>query len=152
MKRTTIAFLFFAVSAQLAGAADRGAAMKRAQEAIRDTLARFTAAEGAANAIDAAACFDSDASLLPPSGPPLRGREEIEKRFRAVYSGAARNVTFEVDETWVMDNWAMSRGIVKGEAKLRADGSARPIQDKYLMLLKKHGDRWEIHTMSWNPF
>jgi uncharacterized protein (TIGR02246 family) len=131
-------------------AADRSAEMKKAHAAISATLARFAAADTAGDAAAVAGCFDGDASLLPPSGPPLRGRDDIKVRYLALHMNAGRTVTIKADETWVMDDWAMSRGTISGESRSKSGGPPRPIRDTYLMMLKRRGDRWEIFSYAWS--
>lgn len=154
MKRIfTLGIALAIAAAGVANAADKNDERKKKHlAAIQATLSQLAAADASGDAVLAARQFDSDANLMPPGGPPLRGRDEIEKLYRGMSSTAVRKISIDAEETWVMDDWAASRGTIRGEATYRDGQKTRPVNDKYLMLLKRSGERWEIVSLAWNPF
>jgi ketosteroid isomerase-like protein len=125
---------------------------KKAHAAVLATLTQLASADASGDAVLAARQFDGNANLMPPGGPPIRGRDEIEKLYRAMSATAVRKISIDSEEMWIMDDWAASRGVIRGEATYRDGKGTRPVNDKYLMMLQRSGDRWEIVSLAWNPF
>ena len=95
-----------------------------------------------------AQCYEEDAWFLPSSGQPVKGREDIARRYQAIFAGNSPRVPMESEELWVMEDWAVSRGATRGPgARQNARG---PVKNRYVITLKRHRDAWEIHSLAWN--
>ena len=132
----------------LVAASDNAADQARAHQEIKGLLSRMAIAEKAGDALAIAQLYEGDAMLLPSSGQPVRGREDIAKRYQAIFAGKSPRLPLEAEELWVLDDLAVSRGAT------RAPGPRHnikgPVRNRYVMTLKRHGDAWEIHSLVWN--
>jgi len=148
MRRVLSLLLLFGCSSLLA-ARDNAAEQAKAHQDIKGLLSRMASAEKAGDAAALAQLYEGDAVLLPSSGEPVRGREEIAKRYQAIFAGNNPRLPLDAEELWVLDDLAVSRGTT------RAPGPKRnvkgPVRNRYVMTLKRHGDAWEIHSLVWNP-
>jgi uncharacterized protein (TIGR02246 family) len=135
-------------AATLSGARDNPTDQTRARQEIRSLLGRLANAEKAGDAALLAQCYESDAWFLPSSGEPVRGREDIARRYQAIFTGNSARLPLESEELWVMDDWAVSRGATRGPGPRQ--NTRGPVRNRYVMTLKRHGDAWEIHSLVWN--
>jgi uncharacterized protein (TIGR02246 family) len=146
--RQTVSLLLWLGGAALAAAADNAAEQAKARNEIQSLLGRLAAAESVGDAVAVAQCYAGDALLLPSSGEPVKGREDILKRYQAIFAGRTPRLPLESEELWVLDDLAVSRGTT------RAPGPRRnvkgPVRYRYVMTLKRRGDGWEIHSLVWN--
>lgn len=147
--RRVFLFLLLLGSSNPAAARDHAAEQARARQEIKGLLTRMASAEKAGDAAALAQLYESDAMLLPSSGEPVRGREDIAKRYQAIFTGSMPRLALEAEEVWILDDLAVSRGAT------RAPGPRRnvkgPVRNRYVMTLKRRGDAWEIHSLVWNP-
>ncbi len=151
--RVSLAALALTVAAvSVARPADRGAEQKRWQQQVQALFDKLIAADRAGDAATVASCYEDQGMLLPPTGAPVKGREEIRKRYEAMFATASLDVTMKSEELWVFEDWAISRGTTMGRSVSKAQGGApRAVHDKYLMVLKRDGGEWVIHNLMWSP-
>lgn len=148
MRHVFSLFLLIGCSS-LVAARDNPSPQTRAHQEIKGLLSRMADAEKAGDAAAVAQFYEGDAMLLPSSGEPVRGRQDIAKRYQAIFAGKTPRLPLEAEELWILDDLAVSRGAT------RAPGTRRnvkgPVRSRYVMTLKRHGDAWEIHSLVWNP-
>ena len=133
----------------LAAAGDNAADQIKAHQEIKGLLSRMANAERAGDAAAVAQFYEGDATLLPSSGEPVRGREGIARRYQAIFAGNTPRLPLDAEELWVLDDLAISRGTTRAPGpRQNAKG---PVRNRYVMTLKRHGDAWEIHSLVWNP-
>ena len=147
MRRTITLLLLLGLTA-LAGARDNAADQARARQEIKGLLGRMATAEQAGDAAAVALCYDDDGMLLPSSGEPVKGRENITRRYQAIFAGKTPRLPLESEELWVMDDWAVSRGVTRGPATRKSLKGA--VRNRYVMTLKRRGDSWEVQSLVWN--
>jgi uncharacterized protein (TIGR02246 family) len=124
------------------------AAQAKAHKDVQMLLAKMANAEKSGDVSTLSGCFEGDGMLLPSSGEPVRGREGIAKRYQAIFVGNMPRLPLESEELWVLDDWAVSRGVTRAaSAKKGVKGAVR---NRYVMTLKRHGDAWEIQSLVWN--
>ena len=143
--RYAAAFLTLLLAVGPSGADDRGAAQTKARSEIEVLLSRVAAAERRGDATSLASYYEGDGLLLPSSGEPVRGREEIARRYRAIFSGKSPRLQMMSEELWVMDDLAVSRGAAR-----EATSRKGPIRNRYVLTMKRHGDEWQVHSLVWN--
>ena len=147
--RRVLSLLLLLGCSSLVAARDNAADQARAHQEIKGVLSRLASAEKAGDAMAAAQLYESDAMLLPSSGEPVRGRQDIAKRYQAIFAGNTPRLPLEAEEVWVLDDLAVSRGATRTPAPRRnVKGTVR---NRYVMTLKRRGDSWEIHSLVWNP-
>jgi uncharacterized protein (TIGR02246 family) len=147
MRRVYALLLLFGCSS-LVAARDNAADQARAHQEIKGLLSRMANAEKAGDAAALAQLYEGDAVLLPSSGEPVRGREDIARRYQAIFAGNTPRLPLEAEELWVLDDLAVSRGATRAPATRR--NVKGPVRNRYVMTLKRHGDSWEIHSLVWN--
>lgn len=121
----------------------------KAHQEIKGLLGRMASAEKAGDAVAVAQFYEGDATLLPSSGEPVRGREGIAKRYQAIFAGNNPRLALDAEELWVLDDLAISRGTTRAPGP--RPNVKGPVRNRYVMTLKRHGDAWEIHSLVWNP-
>lgn len=147
--RRVIPLLLLLGCSSLVAARDNAADQVRAHQEIKSVLSRLASAEKAGDATAAAQLYESDAMLLPSSGEPVRGRQDIAKRYQAIFTGGTPRLPLEAEEVWVLDDLAVTRGTTRTPApRKNVKGTVR---SRYVMTLKRRGDSWEIHSLVWNP-
>lgn len=132
----------------LVAASDSAADQARAHQEIKGLLSRMAIAEKAGDALAIAQLYEGDAMLLPSSGEPVRGREDIARRYQAIFAGNGPRLPLEAEEVWVLDDLAVSRGATRAPSPRQ--NVKGPVRNRYVMTLKRHGDAWEIHSLVWN--
>ncbi|MEO8500320.1 MAG: nuclear transport factor 2 family protein [Vicinamibacteria bacterium] len=146
--RHFLAALLLLGSSHLVAARDNTADQVKARREIWGLLGRMATAERAGDAAGVAQCYEDEAWFLPSSGEPVKGREDITRRYQAIFAGNLPRLPLESEELWVMDDWAVSRGAT------RAPGPRKnvkgPVKNRYVMTLKRRGDSWVIHSLAWN--
>jgi uncharacterized protein (TIGR02246 family) len=147
--RRVFSLLILLTASSLVAARDNAADQAKARQDIKSLLGRMATAEKAGEALALSQCYESDGMLLPSSGEPVKGREDIAKRYQAIFAGATPRLPLESEELWVLDDWAVSRGATRGPAPRKNVKGA--VRNRYVMTLKRHGDAWEIHSLVWNP-
>lgn len=95
--------------------------------------------------------YAADAMLIPPGGPPVAGREAILRRYRQGFSQFSMEVSFQPAETVVAGDWAYNMGRTSGTLSWRDDRPPTPLNDDYLMVLRRSPDgNWQIFRLIWN--
>ena len=149
MRRSFPLFVILLSWSALAGAHDNATEQTtRARREIQSLLERMAAAEKAGDVAALSQCFEGDGMLLPSSGEPIKGRENISRRYQAIFAGKTPRLPLESEELWVVDDLAVSRGATRGPAPRRSVKG--PVRNRYVMTLRRHGDSWEIHSLIWN--
>jgi uncharacterized protein (TIGR02246 family) len=147
MRRSLTLLLLLSLPA-LAAARDNAADQAKAKQDIKGLLSRMAKAELAGDAAAVSLCYEGDGMLLPTSGEPVKGREDITKRYQAIFTGKTPRLPLESEELWVMDDWAVSRGVTRAPATRKNVKGV--VRNRYIMTLKRHGDSWEIQSLVWN--
>lgn len=90
--------------------------------------------------------------LLPPGGASVQGVENIRPRYEALFASNRLEVRMDVESIEVKGALAFSRGFTRGRT-LPKDGSpSRPINDRYLMVLRQDPTgAWKIAALMWAP-
>lgn len=123
-----------------------------AAAAIEARGAEWERAARAGDGSALASLYTTDAVLLPPGAPPVRGRQEIERVFEAQFSGLdAVEVEFTTDELEVAGDLAYRVG--RYEARVRRDAGSVTLRarDKFVEIWRRDdGGGWRIARDIWN--
>jgi uncharacterized protein (TIGR02246 family) len=123
------------------------------EKAIRAADQAFAKAASAGDAAALTAFYASDAVLMPPESPALRGTDEISKFFTGMTTAVSG--PFELKTTGVdgRGDLALSTGEYKATLTPRKKG-AKPMpteEGKYLGVMKKQPDgSWKLIYDIWN--
>jgi uncharacterized protein (TIGR02246 family) len=142
------------MGAGTAPAATAPAGLSAADEtAIREADQAWAKAASAGDAAALTAFYASDAVLLPPGSPPLRGSEDIGKFFTGLTSAVSG--PFELKTMAVEGRGDLAFSVGEYTATLTPKkAGAKPMpteQGKYLGVLKKQADgSWKLIYDTWN--
>ena len=85
--RNALTFILLLSLSSASAALDNVSAQAKARQEVQALLGRMAAAEKTGDALALAQCYDKDGMLLPSSGEPVKGRDEIAKRYQAIFAG-----------------------------------------------------------------
>lgn len=119
---------------------------------IQSLFDRLMAADNRGDVDAVLECYAEDAALLPPGGASVQGVESIRPRYEALFASSRLEVRMDVESIEVKGALGFSRGVTRGRA-LPKDGSpSRPINDRYLMVLRQDPTgAWKIVALMWGP-
>jgi uncharacterized protein (TIGR02246 family) len=119
--------------------------------AVRAVATGIVTADNARDLERVLGFYASDAILLPPGEAPVAGIEAIRPRYIALFEGFMPEIEARVDEACVSGEVAFVRGHNGGRLKARGAGPSRPLDDAYLMLLRRNTDgAWRISHLMWH--
>ena len=119
------------------------------RQAIDRVNRQFVEAFNRGDAAGAVAVYTEDATILPPGGPRVRGRDGIRQFWQAVMDSGVRAVALQTDDLEVVGE--MAREIGTGTLTVRAeDGQEQLVTVKYVVIWKRQGDEWRMDTDIWN--
>jgi uncharacterized protein (TIGR02246 family) len=115
-----------------------------------ELLEHLMAADNAGDLEGVLRLYASDAVLLPPNEPAVRGRAAIRERYRQMFAATRMRVTFTVDDQGGAGDVWFIRGRTAG-ARRSIDGSSEePLAHKFVMILKRDAGAWRISSLIWN--
>ena len=128
------------------------AAIRAADRAALEAIAReYEAAFSAGDADALVALHADDAIRMPPNAPLVMGQEAIRAAYQTTFEQFAAKITLSLEEVEVAGDWAFVRGTSPVTATPKAGGE--PLQDegKYLSIRKRQSDgSWKIFRSIWN--
>jgi len=127
MRRAVLSLVVCAVPL-VAWASDRGA-----KAGIEAGNRRFEEGVAKGDAAAIAKLYATDAAILPPGGPMLEGRAEIEKAFAGMLGQGFKKIVLTSREVHAMGNLALEVG------SWRLEDAA-----------KKSGSTWQLYRDMWN--
>jgi uncharacterized protein (TIGR02246 family) len=117
-----------------------------ARHAIDSLRARYAAAWRSADAAGIALLYTTDAVLLYPDQPALRGRPAIRTYFEGFFAEFGQEeFTLTSEELQITDHWAFDRGTVRWRGVPRGGGAPVSDDGKYLVILERQADgSWRV--------
>jgi uncharacterized protein (TIGR02246 family) len=94
--------------------------------------------------------YAADAILLPPGDPIVHGRDRIRPVYVALFANSQPEIVTRVDEVCVSGPMAFVRGHNGGRMRGLGGSPDRALDDDFLMILRKDGDRWQISHLIWH--
>ena len=92
-----------------------------------------------------------DATLLPPGGRPLIGREALEARYTAMFKRGHIELTMTATEVRMGSGWALVEGKTLGQAVREGEESGEAVAGKFMMVLERRDDgAWRMARLIWN--
>ena len=119
------------------------------RKTIEDAETRFLAAFNSKDIASAAGFYAPEAILLPPNGPSVSGRENIETVWKGI-SNVASDLKFETTRVDAIGDLAYEVGTYT--ATVQMPGMAAMVDNgKYLTVWKRQPDgKWLAVADSWN--
>jgi uncharacterized protein (TIGR02246 family) len=98
--------------------------------------------------------YAPDGLMLPPNAPPQRGREAIAAWMtlaQAARPYAIQPEGLTVDEMrFLGPDWVLHRTSLRGKRVPKAGGAPTPFETKYLDILHRTADGWEVVSRMWS--
>jgi len=118
---------------------------------VREVAQGIIAADNARDIERVLDLYAEDAVLLPPNDAPVRGKQAIRPRYESLFRDFTPEIIGEIDEVHVGADWAFVIGTNRGRLLPIAGGEPRPLNDAYVMILRRTGGRWHIGRLIWHP-
>ncbi|MFL0289093.1 YybH family protein [Mycobacterium sp. SMC-18] len=97
-----------------------------------------------------AALYESDGTLMPPSGMVIRGRSAIEDTLRAMFTQGLCGQRVEVDEFFTSGDLAVEIGRSVADVRDPATGSMTTLAGNYLIVHRRQADgSWSMSHDIW---
>jgi uncharacterized protein (TIGR02246 family) len=157
VKRSALALLASlcvaaAVMLLLAGDSRRQKAeAKDVTASINEIWNRYSSAYNSADIDSWISLWTDNGIQMPPGSPPVRGKEEIRKRNKAVLLRFTFDLSIRNDEIGAGDDWAFARGTYKATLTSKEGGKRTQVDGKYLTIFQRQSDgSWKIHRDIFN--
>jgi ketosteroid isomerase-like protein len=87
---------------------------------------------------------------MPPGKEEIKGKENIRKNYENIFATSVLDLSPEEEEITILRDKAIFKGRTKGKVVSKADSTERIINDKFIMILSKENNKWQIKTLIWN--
>ena len=120
------------------------------RKSIEEACARYSAAIREGNLVDVVDEYTVDATLVPPDGDILKGKQAIEELYRKFFQMGMKDSTFTTIEVGGSGDTAYEIG--KTKVRIQPEGQATMTDStKYLVIWKRQADdTWKVHADIWN--
>ena len=120
------------------------------RKSIDEACAKYSAAIREGNVAGIADVYTVDATLVPPDGEILKGKQAIEELYKKFFQMGMKDIAFTTIEVGGSGDTAYEIG--KTKVRIQPEGQAA-IRDstKYLVIWKRQADgTWKVHVDIWN--
>jgi uncharacterized protein (TIGR02246 family) len=120
------------------------------RKGIEEACAKYSQAIQEANVAGVIDVYTADATLLPPGGEIVKGRQAIEEVYTNFIRIGMKDVAFTIIELGGNGNIAYEIG--KTKVRIQSEGQAAIMDStKYLVIWKRQADNtWKVHADIWN--
>jgi len=122
----------------------------RDRAAVERVAATLVDADNARDLHRVLSCYADDAALFPPNEPPVRGKAGIRPRYELLFYTFQPEIVSTVEEIRVAGEWTYVIGHNGGRLLPSAGGSARALDDEFVMLLARQQGKWLISRLIWH--
>jgi uncharacterized protein (TIGR02246 family) len=120
------------------------------RKSIEEVNAKYSEAIKEGNLAGAVAGYTDDATMVPPDGGLIRGKQAIEEYYKTLFRMGMKEVVLTTIE--VEGSGGTVYEIGKTRVRIQPEGQ-QAIQDstKYLVIWKRQADgTWKVHVDIWN--
>jgi uncharacterized protein (TIGR02246 family) len=120
------------------------------RKSIEGANAKYSEAIQKNNLADAVALYTDDATMVPPDGDLIKGKQAIEEFYRKLFQMGVKEIVLSTIEVEGSDGTVYEIG--KTKVLIQPEGQ-EAIQDstKYLVIWKRQADAtWKVHADIWN--
>lgn len=120
------------------------------RKGIEEACAKYTQAIQEANVAGVIDVYTADATILPPGGEMVKGKQAIEEVYKNFFRIGMKDVAFTIIE--VGGNGDTAYEIGKTKVRIQPEGQAAIIDStKYLVIWKRQADdTWKVQVDIWN--
>jgi uncharacterized protein (TIGR02246 family) len=120
------------------------------RKSIEEVNAKYSEAIKEGNLAGAVAGYTDDATMVPPDGGLIKGKQAIEEYYKTLFQMGMKEVVLTTIE--VEGSGGTVYEIGKTRVRIQPEGQ-QAIQDstKYLVIWKRQADgTWKVHVDIWN--
>lgn len=122
-----------------------------AVQEIRAVASGIIAADNASDIERVLSYYSTDAILMPPGEAPVAGRNNIRPRYEGLFADFTPEIEGHIDEACAGSGFGFVRGHNGGRLVPHGDGTARVLDDGYIILLRREEDgTWRISHLIWH--
>jgi len=140
-----IALATVVAAGSVTAACSGGAALTDGTTAAQEVTARWTTAASSGNAGTVAALYTETARTMPPGGPAVSGRSDIESYWRTDLGDGSFKTTLTPTNAIVAGDILH----VQGTYAVSGKGGAPAGNGQYEQLWTRAGGQWQIHREMW---
>ena len=108
----------------------------------------FEEAYNGGQAAALAALYTEDAVAMPPGGPVVRGRHDIQAMWQSAMDAGLKKLDLMEGEIEVIGDTAIEMSTFIGT--MAGEGGDAPAPGKFVVVWKKLNDEWLLHRDIWN--
>jgi uncharacterized protein (TIGR02246 family) len=94
--------------------------------------------------------YTEDAILIPTGSVDVIGKNAIREHYRNIFSNSAFQLTSSSNEIIDAHEFTIIRGNTTGKIISKKDSSSVPVNDKFLMVMKKQSGKWKVYRLTWS--
>ena len=146
----TVMFTLGFSLAQLSCARPETFDMVLVRKSIEEACAKYSAAIREGNVAGVVDVYTADATLVPPDGEILKGKQAIEELYKKFFQMGMKDIAFTTIEVGGSGDTAYEIG--KTKVWIQPEGQpAMTDSTKYLVIWKRQADgTWKVHADIWN--
>jgi len=120
------------------------------RKSIEEACAKYSEAIREGNLAGVVDAYTVDATLVPPDGEILNGKQAIEELYKKFFQMGMKDIAFTTIEVGGSGDTAYEIG--KTKVRIQPEGQAAMIDStKYLVIWKRQADAtWKVHVDIWN--
>jgi len=122
----------------------------RIRKSIEEVNANYSEAIREGNLAGVVAAYTDDATMVPPDGELIRGKQAIEEYYRKLFKMGMKEIVLTTVEVGGSGGTAYEIG--KTKVRIQSEGQdAAQDSTKYLVIWKRQADgTWKVHADIWN--
>ena len=114
------------------------------------TLEEIIQADNAGDLEKVMSNYTDDAILIPSGSVDIIGKNAIREHYRNIFSNSAFQLTSSPNEIIDSRDFTIIRGNTTGKIISKKDSSSAPVNNKFLMVMKKQSGKWKVYRLTWS--
>jgi len=114
------------------------------------TLDEIIQADNAGDLEKVISNYTEDAILIPSGSVDIIGKNAIREHYRNIFSNSAFQLTSSANEIIDARDFTIIRGNTTGKIISKKDSSSAPVNDKFLMVMRKQSGKWKVYRLTWS--
>jgi len=114
------------------------------------TLNEIMQADSAGDVDKVVSLYSNDGILIPSNKGDIIGINAIRENYRNIFANSVLRLKASANEIIESGDLTLIRGTTTGIVISKKDSSSVTLNDKFLMILKKHSGKWKIYRLMWS--
>jgi uncharacterized protein (TIGR02246 family) len=94
--------------------------------------------------------YTDDAILIPTGNVDIIGKNAIREHYRNIFLNSGMQLKSSANEIIDVRDLTIIRGNTTGSLISKKDSTSTPVNDKFLMVMKKQSGKWKIYRLMWS--